>query len=112
MTLQHRNLAEGRWDDLSLVEKMANVGSEIERALKWKTKANKEYSDKACERALELLDLTLDSVKNGSSLKEIARVREAVVDYFYGTNEYSSSEESWRSYFLEFACAAREFGRA
>ena len=39
--------------------------------------------------------------------KELARVYEALVDYFDGLNEYGSSDDLWRGYFLPFAYAAR-----
>ncbi len=107
MSYQHKGLAAGRWDQLALLEQMANIGSEVSRALNWRAKNNADYSTRAAERALELLDLSLDSVKGFAPLKEVARVREAVVDYFFGTNEYGSSEASWRKYFLAFAYAAR-----
>jgi hypothetical protein len=38
---------------------MANTGSEVERALSWKQRGNAEFSTRAIERALELLDLTI-----------------------------------------------------
>ena len=38
MSVQHHELASGRWNELSLIEQLGNVGSEIERALKWKKK--------------------------------------------------------------------------
>ena len=107
MSYQHKELAEGRWHQFSLLEQMANVGSEVERAIQWKERKNTDYSQKASERALELMDLTLDSPGNRTRFKELARVREALVDYFYGSNEFMSSAESWRRYFLEFAYAAR-----
>lgn len=107
MSYQHKDLAAGRWSQLSLVEQMANIGSEVERALNWRMKKNTDYAQKAFERALELIDLTLDSDKNYAHLKEIARMREAIVDYFFGTNQLMSSEKSWRNYFLPFTCASR-----
>ena len=107
MSYQHAGLAAGRWQGFSLMEQMANVGSEVERALQWKEKSDADYSIKASDRALELLDLTLDDPKNKTRLKEVARAREALVDYFYGANQFESSKESWRRYFLEFAYAAR-----
>ena len=82
MSLQHKELALGRWNELSLVEQMANIGSEIERALKWRSKNNSEYCMGAFERALELLDMTLDGHKKKAHLKEIARTREVLVDFF------------------------------
>jgi hypothetical protein len=107
MNIQHKGLAQGRWFKLSFLEQMANIGSEVERALNWKAKNKVEYSNLAVERALELLDLTLDDANNRARLKEIARVREALVDYFGGDNQFSSTDLSWRKYFSAFTFAAR-----
>ncbi len=107
MSMQHKEIAEGRWGKLSLVEQLANVGSEIERAINWRAKNKTDYATKAFERALELIDLTLDNTVEASHFKEIARMREAVVDYFAGTNQFMSTDKSWRNYFLHFAYAAR-----
>ena len=107
MSYQHKDLAAGRWIQLTFIEQMANIGSEVERALNWQAKNNPAYGRKACERALELLDLTLDSTKGLARLKEVARVREAIVDYFYGSNEFISTDASWRRYFSHFTYAAR-----
>lgn len=107
MSYQHKDLALGRWSQLSFLEQMANIGSEVERALNWKIKKNPDYAQKAFERALELIDLTLDSDKNYAHLREISRMREAVVDYFFGVNQFMSSETSWRNYFSHFTYASR-----
>lgn len=107
MTYQHKELAAGRFKKLSLIEQMANVGSEVERAIKWKEKENQEYSQMAFFRALELLDLIIKDNKNKSRLKEITRVREAFADYFAFNNEYCSTAEEWRKYFYAFNYAAR-----
>lgn len=107
MSFQHKNLAAGRWNQLSFIEQMANIGSEVERALNWRIKKNTDYAQKAFERALELIDLTLDNDRNYAHLKEIARMREAFVDYFSGVNQFMSSEGSWRNYFLPFTYASR-----
>lgn len=107
MSQQHKGLAAGRWNQLSFVEQMANIGSEVERALNWKAKRNYDYSQKAFERALELVDLTLDGARGMARLKELARVREAITDFFTGTNQFGSTETSWRRYFTPFAYAAR-----
>ena len=107
MTPQHKELASGRWRQLSLCEQMANIGSEVSRALNWLNKGNREMSERAVVRALELVDLSLAAADTYPRLKELARLREALVDYFYGANEYHSSEKLWRSYFDHFALAAR-----
>lgn len=102
---QHQNLAKGRWFKLSFFEQMANIGSEIERAIKWRGK-NKEYSRLASDRALELLDLTIADQKNRRRLKEIVRLREVMADYFYFDNIYGSTPQNWRNYFYAFNYAA------
>ena len=107
MNYLHKELSAGRWSKLTLIEQMANIGSEVERTLNWRNRNNPAYSEKAFERALDLMDLTLASTENPAHLKEIARLRETMVDYFAGENEYSSTEASWRRYFSVFTYAAR-----
>lgn len=50
MTVQHQSLAAGRWKEMTFLEQMANIGSEV-------------------DRALELLDLSLESTQGFSRLK-------------------------------------------
>jgi hypothetical protein len=107
MSLQHKELAEGRWNTLSFAEQMANIGSEIERTISWRKKGRPEISARAFERALELIDLTVADAKNRPRLKELLRVREAVSDHFYFDNSYQSAPESWQRYFGSFLTAAR-----
>lgn len=107
MSIQHRELAAGKWDRLSFVEQMANIGSEVERTINWRKKNNMEYSRLALDRSLELLDLTVADKKNSTRLKEVLRVREALADYFSFDNTYNSNDQTWQRYFLSFNYAAR-----
>jgi hypothetical protein len=107
MTVHHRELASGRWRQLTFVEQMANIGSEVERCLNWRDRKNAEYSEKAFVRALELIDLTLDANRQGPRLREVARVREVFADFYDGPNFFNSTSEQWRKYFFAFGCAAR-----
>lgn len=108
MNYRHKELAAGRWKELSLSTQMSNIGSEVRRALNWQRKGNTEYCRKSASRALELLDLSLDSAGSFPRLKELARLREAVVDYFFGSNRFATSEVLWRKYFDHFNYAARK----
>jgi uncharacterized protein with von Willebrand factor type A (vWA) domain len=103
--MHHTHLTLEKWGRFSLVEQMANIGSEVERVIAWKGR-NKQYSEKALERALELIDLTLADPKNRGRLKEVARMREVLADHFYGNNDYNSTDKSWRKYFYSFNYAA------
>jgi hypothetical protein len=105
-TAQHASLAEGRWQTFSLMEQLANVGSEVERALNWRNKNNPEYSRLAFLRALELLNLTIADPRHRQRLRELTRLREALLDYFLGDNTFRSTEKSWRRYFHGFAYAS------
>ncbi len=107
MNPQHKDLASGRWSRMSLIEQMANIGGEVERALNWRARNNPAYSRRAVERALELIDLTVEKIKNFARLKELTRVREAIVDYFFGENQFASSDMLWKKYFHNFTYAAR-----
>jgi len=107
MTIYHKTLADGRWGTLSFYEQMAHVGSEVGRALRWQEKKDEQRFTPAYERALELMDFTIDDARNRGRLRELCRVREALVDYFSGPNDSRSTPDSWNRYFLPFAYAAR-----
>jgi hypothetical protein len=107
VTVQHPSLAAGRWRELRLVEQLAHVGSEVERALSWRTKGNEAYSARALDRGLELLHLTIADPRHTDRLRELTRLREVLLDYFLGDNAYGSSDAAWKSYFRCFALAAR-----
>lgn len=106
--MQHESLAAGRWQELTLCEQLGNVGSEVSRATSWTKKNNLMLAEKARERALELLDLTVaDQKKVESQRKEILRVREALCDFWWGENEFKSTSEDFEKYFMTFAVMAR-----
>ncbi|HSV30988.1 MAG TPA: hypothetical protein VLH40_03065 [Atribacteraceae bacterium] len=107
MTVFHKELAGGRWRTFPFIEQMANVGSEIERAMAWRKRGSVADSAAAFERGLELLDLTIQDPGNRKRLRELCRLREALADYFVGENTYRSTDELWRNYFYSFAYAAR-----
>jgi hypothetical protein len=107
MNFQHKQLAEGRWQAFSFFEQMANIGSEIDRTVRWREKGNQEYSGLAFERALELIDLTIGDTRNRPRLKELTRTREALVDHFVFSNEYHTTDVCWKKYFFCFAYAAQ-----
>jgi hypothetical protein len=96
---------KNRWFKFSLAEQMANIGAEVGRTISWRNK-DKKNSRMAFERALELLDLTIEDPKNKRRLKELLRVREMLSDYFYFDNIYGSSDEKWNNYFYLFGYAA------
>ena len=105
--IHHKGLTPEHWFKFSLMEQLANVGMDVERIMQWKKQGNQDYSQKAFERALELLTLTILDPKNaGARRKELCRVREVLIDYFVYDNEYGSSDTLWHDYFYAFNYAA------
>ncbi len=104
---QHEDLSGGRWLTMSLAQQMGNIGSEVHRARLWRQRGNEEHADRAIDRMLELLDLTLSDPRwRGSKRREVARVREALCDSFFGTGT-DPSFAFWDQYFTHFTIAAR-----
>jgi hypothetical protein len=87
---------------------LGNIGSEVSRTLKWRTR-NPRIAEGALARALELIDLTLDDPRHRASkprLRELCRVREVLLDFLVGSNQFGSTETTVQRYFDAFAIAA------
>ncbi len=106
---QHKDLAAGGWQKLTLMEQLANIGSEVSRARRWQGKDKKIFQG-AVDRALELFDLTLEDSRwrKRGGLREIARVRELFLYATLGEEKnYKTSLEDLDKYFTQFALIAR-----
>ena len=82
-------------------------GSEVSRASSWSAR-HPQRAEAALHRALELIDLTLDDPRHRASvprLREIARLREVIVDFFAGPNQYGSTAASLQKYLDAYAVA-------
>lgn len=90
------------WEKFSLVTQLANVGSEVVRAISWRKKGNTVYAQLAFYRALELIDRTIAQPLLYAQLKELTRLRSALVDDFAGENTFGSTDEAWHRYFYAF----------
>lgn len=93
---------------MTLAEQLGNVGSEIERASRWEERGYGAHRDKALDRALELMDLTLSDKRwRGLRLQELARLREVICDTFFVNKEYGARPADLDRYFFSFAVEAR-----
>ncbi len=98
--IQHQGLAES-WCHHSISFQMANIGSEVSRAIKNQTKPARFQG--AFDRALELFDLTIECHKaEPGVLKELCRAREEFCDYFYG-NSFATDPARLQRYYDQFA---------
>ncbi|MDD3475151.1 MAG: hypothetical protein PHP08_04650 [Candidatus Dojkabacteria bacterium] len=106
-TPQHTNQANGQWNKKPFLEQMANIGSEVYRAINWRNKGNEEYADMAFIRSLELFDLSKGSKLTSSQYRELTRMREIWVDYFKYDNKYNSTDEDINKYFMYITIASK-----
>ena len=83
----HKELAAGKWSEMSLGKQLANIGSEVSRTIKWREKGNEFLSQKAFERALELIDLTLEVKPRYTAIHEICRLRELFCEAYLTNNK-------------------------
>lgn len=102
----HRNLAEGRWFELSLSEQLGNIGSEYNRAIAAHRKGDPVRYQNACDRALELVELTIDDQRwrGKASLKELCRLKEEVARTLF---DEQIPDPKLQAYFDGHAYAAR-----
>lgn len=103
----HTQYASGKWQSMILAEQLANIGSEVSRVAHWHEKGDDESKEKAVERALELIDLSISDQKNSMRLSELTRLREVLCDCFTGENIYNSTASMIEDYFLPFAIIVR-----
>jgi len=102
----HSSLAAGRWFEMTIAEQLGNVGSEYERAVRFKQRNDLHHFERAFDRMLELLDLTISDQRwHNHRLKELVRLREVVCEEFYSNKAYPAG--SLKKYFLDFALLAR-----
>lgn len=107
MNAIHKDLAAGRWAVMTSLEQLGNIGSEVERGLRWQQKGDDASAQNAIYRALDLIDLTVADEKWRFRLKELLRMREVLCDYFFGANIYSVTADMLRKDFLSYGIAAR-----
>ncbi|MGH7449245.1 MAG: hypothetical protein ACRELT_16850 [Longimicrobiales bacterium] len=104
----HTGLASGGWARLTLVEQLAHVGSEVERAIRAHESGREQRRDHAIVRALELFDLVAaDERWRGPRRRETRRAREEFCRLFFDDSLSSSDATGLQEYFRQFAVAAR-----
>ena len=109
MDYKHKTLAAGRWHTMTLAEQLGNIGSEVHRARIAKEKGFEDRFRAACDRALELFDLTLADSRWKGRLFELGRMRDVFADTLLGGHEYATDLKALEPYFDRFALlSARE----
>lgn len=97
-----------RWNRLSILEQMGNIGSEVGRALNAKHAGREQDCQQAMVRALDLFDATVQPLIHQRSprAKEVLRSRDQFLEAISDDTDPSRLAAIDR-YFLQFATAAR-----
>ena len=93
---------EKKWFTFPVKTQMANVGSEVLRAIKWKNKGDKQKEYSFYEKAQDFLMLTIRDPKNFACLNELKLCSAELNDFFIGNNIYGTSETVLKKYYDSF----------
>jgi len=96
-----------KWQQFSLAQQMANIGGEVSRMIAAKERGDESNLRQSAERALEILDLTINSHQKKSCFKELLRLRDVLADYGFNLFNFVVSGRELNEYFLPFAFLAR-----
>ncbi len=80
----HKNLKPERWGKFSVKQRELMIANELNRAKNWIERNDLEEVKNCYERALELLDLTVEVTKNRNRLREYLRLREIIGKLYVG----------------------------
>jgi len=88
-----------KWFCLSYAAKVSNIGSEVERAIKWRKSGKEERSRQFYNLALEWLVLTKNDPKNADRIMELETAETELINYFDEGRTMSESHimQFWNS---------------
>lgn len=85
---------------MSIGEQISNIGSEVERAIRYKNDQKKSLN--FVNKAVELIERSQMDPKNRYRIRELGFCKEELIDYFIGENIYSTTDEALRKYYNAF----------
>lgn len=91
-----------RWFAMGVGEQISNIGSEVNRAIRYKNKKEEDKKVRFYEKAVELLELTCDDSKNEHRCGELQAAIEELTDYFIGENVYNTTDAMLMKYYDAF----------
>ncbi len=90
------------WFAMPIHEQLANVGSEVGRAISWKNRGNEQRKEGFCKKAIDFLELIKTDPKNKHRIGELNFCIEELRDYFLGNNMYDATDEMIMKYYDAF----------
>ena len=91
-----------RWFEMPVWMQISNIGSEVERAVKWKRRGDIQKSRNFCRKAIDFWHLSEADPKNKHRIGEFQCAIDELADYFLGDNMFQTSEEMLTRYYDAF----------
>lgn len=107
----HKQLASGGWLELSFIQQMGNIGSEVYRAIKWFREKNEIRFQISFEMALELFDMTIKDIRWENERIDVMKYRNLFCDVLINYDNVQNPESKLdflNDKFSEFGLAANE----
>ena len=91
-----------KWFRMPIGVQLSNVGSEVNRAIRWKNRNDKQKAAIFCKKAIEYLGIIRSDPKNIHRKEELNEAINELQDYFMGENIYQATEEVLMRYYDSF----------
>lgn len=102
--MSSHHVTQARWSNLTILEQMGNIGSEIGRAFSAQKRGDTKSMEAALYRGLDLFDATAETLTDKPRrLNEVLRAREQFAESILSKKPDPELDD----YFLQFAIAAR-----
>lgn len=97
-----------KWANMSVLEQMANIYSEVGRTIKAKNAGDEQKFQAALARVLDLFAATIETLNNQKSprMREVLLAKYQFLGLFYARRR-QEDPVSLERYFMQFAIAAR-----
>ena len=90
------------WFKMPVETQLANIGSEVNRAIQWKRRGNETRAVNFCNKAIEFLNLIKEDPKNIHRRGELDFCIEELKDFFLGDNIWGTTDETLIKYYDAF----------
>ena len=91
-----------KWFGMTIQDQIGNIGSEVNRAIRWEKKGDLKRAQDFCKKAKELLQITMEDPKNRHRIGELFNAMSELEDRFFGDNIYQTTDEMLRKYYDVF----------
>ena len=91
-----------RWFEMPVSMQISNIGSEVNRAIKYRDKGEFDKAARFCDKAIDLWLLTEQDPKNAHRTGEFDCAIEELKDYFLGSNDYGTTADMLKRYYDAF----------